>query len=146
MYVKMSIERAKADLAQARIEAQRLAEQARSVAERVAKLEVYLEMARVYEADCRVIAATAAPGARGRPTMAQAATQIIRESGKRQTTRELIDALEQHGYVIGGENKVTNLSSTLSRCEALVANKVEGWGLVEWVTPPPVLPDEEIKF
>jgi len=78
--------------------------------------------------------------------MAQVATQIIRESCKRQTTRELLDALEERGYVVTGENKVTNLSSTLSRCEALAANKVEGWGLVEWVTPPPVLPGEEIRF
>ena len=126
----MSLERAKADLARARSEVVKLTANLQAATARVTKLEHYLEIARAYDMyDSGASSDRPSPGGL---TLVQAAMEIIRESAARQPTRDLIEELERRGYHIGGANKVTNLSSALSRSPALSSSRTKGWGLMEW--------------
>ena len=134
----MSIERAEADLALARVDVSRLGVSLESAKARMVRLEHYIEVARAYE---RGADGPSDDRGRGDGTLAEAATAIIRERGNRQPTRVLVDELEARGHQIGGANKITNLSSTLSRAPHLSANKLKGWGLKEWGDEEPTPPD-----
>lgn len=151
----MSIERAETDLARVRSEIQRLQMQLEIASARSLKLEHYIEMARLYD----VADASEQPDdPRNKPgsgsPLVPVCVEYIRQTGQRQPTRKLVEVLEAQGFKIGGTNKVTNLSGSLSRAPELTPNRVEGWGLKEWEArnadhdsdAQPDVSDEEIAF
>ena len=125
----MSIKQAELDLARARGDAERLAVQLKAAESRILKLENYLELARLYEE--RAEPPDGAVSASG-PAIVQAAISILQERKTRQKTSALVEELERRGQRIGGTNKITNLSGSLSRSPLLTASRTEGWGLKEW--------------
>ena len=137
----MSIERAEADLERARSDATRLQAQLATLNRKIDKLENYIEMARVYLADDND-----EPGKNRRdngPPQVQAVIEILREAKQRLLTRSLVEELERRGHYVGGSNKITNLSSALSRSPALESNRSEGWALKEWIEQVQVAKSED---
>jgi hypothetical protein len=130
---KMSIERAEADLAKVRSDIDRLSAQLKAAESRSVKLAHYIEMARAYEAASE---AADAPRARSNGSPLVSGTiEILRERKCRVPTTALVEELERRGYLIGGSNKVGNLSGALSRSSALTPSRTKGWGLLEWDSP-----------
>lgn len=107
----MPINCVKADIALARKEVAQISASLRAAEKRLADIE------RSYTSGASLVRAT---------------IEIIREQGSRQKIGDLVNALEQRGYRIGGQNKATNLSSSLCRSPKLSPNRTEGWGLREW--------------
>jgi hypothetical protein len=129
---EMSIERAEADLARAKAEVARLTNQLQTAVAKVTKIENYLEIARTYDAPDGDDSAKSRNA--GSPIV-HATIEILRERGTRQHARALVEELERRGHQIGGTNKITNLSGSLSRSPLLSASRVDGWGLKEWESP-----------
>lgn len=127
----MSIERAEADLQKVGTEMQRLRSQLEAAGMRALKLQNYIEMAKAYEAPVDSEESNR-PRASGGSPLVPICIEVIRERGKRQPTRYLVEELERRGHHIGGSNKITNLSGALSRAPELSASRLEGWGLKEW--------------
>lgn len=125
----MSVERAQADLKRVNQEASRLKIQLLMATERITKLEHYIELAKVYDANADGVTDNKPQNG---SSLVAASIEIIAEAGVRQPTRHLVEELERRGHVIGGQNKVTNLSGTLSRAPELTASRTEGWGLAAW--------------
>jgi len=145
----MSIQQAKADLAQARLEAEKFAARAKEALERVQKLENFLEMARQYEIIEDVASTKGAdrnnvlkPRRSGLTTL-HVAVEVLREAQGRLTTRQLLDRIEGQGHTVGGANKAANLASILSKSTVVNTNKTEGWGLSSWDAKPPQIPVED---
>jgi hypothetical protein len=124
----MAIDRALADLEEAKREAIRLSALLDSVHQRIRKLEIYIEMAESYESP----SASAAPVRLNASPIVPACISILRAHGTRMPARQLVEELERRGVLIGGTNKITNLSGTLSRAPEFSASRLDGWGLAEW--------------
>lgn len=60
------------------------------------------------------------------------AQAFLREKGRRAQTREILDALEARGIVIGSDKPLATLASTLSHSALFDNVRGEGYGLVEW--------------
>jgi hypothetical protein len=122
------LERAKADLGEAEGEAARLSTLLDSAHERIRRLRIYIEMAEGYESP----SASAAPVRANASPIVPVCISILRKHGARMPARQLVEELERRGVEIGGSNKITNLSGTLSRAPEFSANRTDGWGLTEW--------------
>ena len=153
----MSIERARADLDRLDGEAEALRGKLSSIEAQIAKINIFLEMAKLYGAgplNADVI--VQAPKV-GRPVgggnagrKVEAAIAAITAARGPIHTRELISKLSAQGIEISGRDPVVNLSSTLSRSEKLKNRRASGWSLKEWpgdfppedTTPVPTSEDE----
>lgn len=125
----VSIDRARIDFQKAQQEVVRLKVILHHAEAHVVKLGHYIELAALYE-----LTDDADPDSKPQSgsSLVMGSIQIITERGVRQPTRLLVEELERRGYSIGGQNKVTNLSGTLSRSPELTASRTEGWGLKVW--------------
>lgn len=134
----MSLERAEADLAQARAEVRRYEQQLESARQRALKLEHYVELARHYAALAGGIDDEPRQGSKQRGGASVDAVRVVigllREAKRPIKTRDLLATLRDRGIVLGGpaDRQVTNLSGYLSRNEELVNDRATGWSLKEW--------------
>jgi hypothetical protein len=133
----MSISRAESDLAQAKMEMQRLERDLKAAQERAIKIQHYLEMARLYDMGTTV-SADRSPGKRrqrsGKSAIyTRAAIETLRRAGHPMKTRALVRALSDQGIEIGGKDPVITLSGSLSRSGELeMPDRAAGWVLKEW--------------
>ena len=86
----------------------------------------------------RIPASTSSPQRR-RPSVPTVARDILNKKGHPLTARELVARLAERGKVIGGKDKVTNLSSTLSPHDDFVSipwGGARAWWLTDREIPP----------
>lgn len=106
---------------------------------RADKIRTFMEMAKEYGAVFSTEPSeTPAPRGGGRPrggVSAEAeakAIELIATRRGRYRTREMLDALNGHGIIIGGTVPENGLSRILSQSARLKSVRPWGWGLVEW--------------
>ena len=133
----MSISRAETDLAQAKMEIQRLECELAVAQERAIKIQHYLELAKLYGLGATV--STSADRRRRRQptgkyaTYRKAAVETIRRAGHPMKTRSLVHALSDQGIKIEGKDPVIILSGVLSRSTELeMRDRSVGWAFKEW--------------
>lgn len=140
----MALNRAEADLKKAKSELAKLELQVEITRARVLKLEHYIEMARIYEASEADQPIAETPKRRG--GVVGAVIDILRESrSEGMQTREILEELKKRGIDIGGNNPITNLSSTLSRADDLVNVPGVGWTLKVRVRDDVPIPESAVS-
>ena len=128
----MSVKRAERDLARAKEDVDRLRLQLAQAEQRRVKIEYYLEMAQIYEADGADDFPT--ESAKGDPPKTvQAVIELLREVRHPIATKTLVTELAKRGIQIGGTNPTTNLAGSFSTWKgSLRASRKDGWSLMEW--------------
>ena len=135
----MSIERVKADLERLVAEGQAAQAVVTGIYGRITKLKIYLEIAEAYGDGENMAAMPIPPAKIGRPAgsgsearKVEAAIEAIKSRAGPISTRDLVGLLRIQGIEIAGKDPVINLSSTLSRSDALKIRRGIGWSLAEW--------------
>ena len=127
----MSIERARQDLVAVERDIVHLKGRLEIAEARRVKLISYIEISELY------ITAADAPKSPTQesgtpPRVVQEVISILTDAGHPIRTRDLLPLLTLRGLRIGSQNPVTNLSGSLSKWkQLLIANRREGWSLVQ---------------
>jgi hypothetical protein len=146
----MSLERARADLADLEQAADALRAKLAEVEASAAKVRIYIEMAALYGASpppAPTASPAGAPNGASRPARSKggrprreggivdkaqrAAEAFLRTTKQATDIGEIFQALENQGISIGGLHPRSNLSGMLSKSPALQSSK-DGWMLSEW--------------
>ena len=132
--IGMSVEKAKSQLVGIEAELGRLKARLTELEARAERLRVYIEVAHELELPgIEHFGANRLGSETKGEKMAAECVAIISAHGRPMKTRELVDELERRGFAIGGENKITNLSSSLSKAKSLLRiDRATGWMLVQW--------------
>ena len=128
----MSIAKAQAELHRVNREVMKLETQLTMARDRAMRLEHYIEVATQYEKDGDDAGNAETDDRRPRSNAVSHTIRILEEAGVPLTIHDILQELGKAGIVIGGQNPVTNLSSSLSRSDELENIRGQGWSLTKW--------------
>jgi hypothetical protein len=137
----MAIEQARVDLQRLRRRIGQLEAELVDVRAKATKLEHFIEMASQYGLDSENNGAPNSstnhlvPKKAGQNSSADeitsAAAEVIKRHGRPVRTRDILVEIEKMGIVIVGKNPTANLSAYLSRSDRFVADRTQGWILLD---------------